>query len=125
MGLMMRIAALLCLGCAMGSAGNWSGVLVDSKCYDTEERNVNPFDGSTDVDHDRGLEIRICRPSAHTKSFSVVKKEDGVSFRLDAAGNAKAASLVRKAGKKTYFVVTVTGEMSKGTAKVDSISMIR
>ncbi|HVP48071.1 MAG TPA: hypothetical protein VMT32_15865 [Bryobacteraceae bacterium] len=124
MGLMMRIAALLCLGCAMGSAGNWSGVLVDSKCYDTEERNVNPFDGSTDVDHDRGLEIRICRPSAHTKSFSVVQ-QDGVSFRLNAPGNANAAGLVRKAGKKTYFVVTVAGEMSKGTAKVDSISMIR
>jgi len=129
-GLITRLGALLCLGAALSFAGSWSGFLVDSKCYESEQSNINPFDGSTYVDYDRALQIRTCRPTAHTKSFALVKQEDGVSVKLDPAGNAKAADLVRQAGKKShdkksYFVVTVTGEMSKDTVKVDSISRVR
>src|ERR1017187_3992053 len=41
-----RLAALLCFLSAVGFAASWSGTLVDAKCYDARERNVNP----TDVD---------------------------------------------------------------------------
>jgi len=97
---------------------------VDSKCYDSAERNVNPTDTLTYVDRDKNQEIRYCSPSARTKSFAVVQP-DGLSFKLDSAGNAKAAELVWKTGKKSLFAVAITGEMSRNTIKVDSISMAR
>jgi hypothetical protein len=120
----MRLAAFLCLSSALGFAGSWSGTLVDSKCYDAEERNVNPTDTLTSVDRDTNREISYCSPSAKTKSFAVVESS-GLSFRLDPAGNAKVAELVAKAGKRSHFAVTVVGEMNKAMVKVDSISLIR
>jgi len=119
-----RLAALLFLSSALSYAGSWSGALVDSKCWGNEERNVNPTDTSTYVDRDRNMEIRYCSPSAKTKVFGVVQS-DGMSLTLDSAGNAKAAELVRKTGKKSLFAVQVTGEMLGSTVKVDSISMAR
>lgn len=121
---MMRLAALLCLSTVLSLAGSWSGALVDAKCYDSEERNVNPNDTSTFVDRDKNLEIRYCSPTPRTKSFSVVQ-QDGLSLKLDSAGNAKATELVRKTGKRSRFPVAITGEISRNTIKVDSISMAR
>jgi len=120
MTLTIRLAALFCLGSALSFAESWSGVLVDSRCYDSMQRNVNPTDTLTNVDRDMNQQIRYCSPNARTKSFAVVLPE-GMSFRLDSAGNAEAAQLVRKAGKKSRFVVAVTGTITKGTVKVDSI----
>ena len=122
--LTIRLAALVCLSSALSSAGSWSGTLVDSKCFHNEERNVNPTDTMTYVDRDMNLEIRYCSPSAKTQSFVVVQP-DGLSFRLDSAGNAKAAEFVRNKGKKSPFYVAITGEVSKDTIKVDSISAAR
>jgi len=120
MTLTIRLAALFCLASALSFAESWSGVLVDSRCYDTMQRNVNPTDTLTNVDRDMNQQIRYCSPNAKSKSFAVVLPE-GMSFRLDSAGNAEAAQLVRKAGKKSRFVVAVTGTITKGTVKVDSI----
>jgi hypothetical protein len=120
----MRLAAFLCLSSALSFAGSWSGTLVDSKCYDAEERNVNPTDTLTSVDRDTNREISYCSPSLKTKSFAIVESS-GQSFRLDAAGNAKAAELVARTGKKSRCAVVVAGEMSKALVKVDSISLIR
>ena len=120
MTLTIRLAALFCLASALSFAESWSGVLVDSRCYDSMQRNVNPTDTLTNVDRDMNQQIRYCSPNARTKSFAVVLPE-GMSFRLDSAGNAEAAQLVRKAGKKSRFVVAVTGTITKGTVKVDSI----
>jgi len=65
-------------------------------------------------------EIRYCAPSAKTKAFAVVR-HDGLSFNLDYVGNAKAAELMRKIGKKSRLTVVVTGvEISGHTIKVDS-----
>jgi len=122
MMLTIPIAALFCLSSALSYAESWSGALVDSKCYDSMERNVNPTDTMTNVDRDTNLEIRYCSPSPKTKAFAVVL-QDGRSFRLDSAGNAEAAQLVRNAGKKSRFLVAITGTIAKGMVKVDSISM--
>jgi hypothetical protein len=122
--LTLRLAALLCLPPALSFAGSWSGALVDSKCYDAEERNVNPTDTLTNVDRDGNREIRYCSPSAKTRSFTLVQS-DGPSLKLDDAGNARAAELVRKAGKKSLRIVAVTGEMERNTIKVDSIATAR
>jgi hypothetical protein len=53
-------------------------------------------------------------------------QSDWHHFELDAAGNAKTADLVRKADKKSHYLdVAITGEMSKDTVQVESISIIR
>jgi hypothetical protein len=117
-----KLVALLCLSSAFGFAESWSGALVDSKCYESAERNVNPTDTLIHVDRDQNQEIRYCSPGRKTKSFAVVQ-QDGTSFRLDSTGNAKAAELVRKTGRKAPLAVAITGELSRNTIKVDSISV--
>jgi len=124
MTLSARLGILLCLSTALSFAGSWSGALVDAKCYGAEERNVNPTDTSTYVDRDRNLEIRYCSPSAKTKVFAVVR-QDGLNFKLDSAGNGKAAELVRRTGRKSRFAVAITGEISDDTIRVDSISLAK
>lgn len=124
LALSIRIAAVSCLTSALSVAANWSGALVDSKCYAAEERNVNPTDTLTNVDRDRNQEIRYCSASSKTKSFAVVPS-DGVGLDLDAAGNGKAAELVRTTGRKPRLEVAVAGELNKQTISVDSISIAR
>jgi hypothetical protein len=123
-GRMIRLVTLVCFSSILSFAGSWSGALVNSKCWAAEERNVNPADTSTFVDRDRNLEIHACSPNARTKSFAVVLP-DGLSFQLDAAGNAKAAELIRQTGKQSVFTVAVSGERIKNIVKVDSMSMAR
>lgn len=120
----MRLAALFFFVSILGFAGSWEGVLVSSECYDTMERNVNPGDLGFDVSRNRNLEVRYCRANLRTKSFTVVQR-DGLSFKLDAPGNAGAAEMVRKGNPKLIFVVHVTGEVRDHLIKVDSISMLR
>jgi len=122
MALTVHWIALLCLSSTLSYAGTWSGTLVDSKCYANEERNVNPTDTLTSVDRDQNQEIRYCAPSAKTRTFAVVQ-HDGLIFNLDSVGNAKAAELVRKVGKKSRFAIVIMGEVSGHEIKVDSISM--
>jgi hypothetical protein len=117
---MVRVAVVLCLASAPGIAESWRGALVDSKCFDSEQRNINPFEPY----HDDELDVRLCRPNAHTKLFAIVQ-HDWVDLKLDSEGNAKAAEIVRSADKKKiYWGVVVTGEKTKNTLKVESISAI-
>lgn len=122
--LAMGLATLFFFAATPSFARSWTGYLVDSKCYDTEEQNVNPTDTATNVDRDKDLEIRLCTPNAKTKSFAVVPP-DWVSLKFDSAGNAKAGELVRKIGKRSVFLVTVSGEKTKSTVHVDSISIAK
>jgi hypothetical protein len=117
----MRFAVLFCLAIAPGFAGSWSGALVDSNCYDTLNRNVNPWETSPGA-RDWNQEIRYCAPNKKTKTFAVVQ-EDLTRLKLDSNGNSKAAELVRKTGKKSGYGVVVTGQVSGKILKVDSISL--
>jgi hypothetical protein len=117
-----RIVTILGLSLAPAFAANWSGVLVDSKCYEAEVRNVNPTDTDAYVDTDRNMELRFCTPRDKTKLFSIVLP-DGTSFRLDASGNAKAADLIRGRKAKTALPVSVTGEVRDKSIQVSSISL--
>jgi hypothetical protein len=119
-----RIAFLLCLFSGLSFAETRSGVLVDSRCWGAEERNVNPSDTLTSVDRDTNREIRYCSPNAKTKFFAIVQT-DGLSFKLDSAGDAKAAELVRTTGKQPLYRVAVTGSVNKKTINVDSIAIAR
>jgi len=116
-----RLAALVALACASSLAESWRGALVDWRCFESEEHNVNPTDTLTNVDRDRNWEIRFCSPRAKSKSFALVDR-DGQSLQLDSEGNRKAAELVRKTGKKDLFLVVVNGEKSGKKLMVDSIA---
>ena len=120
----MWFTVFLILAPAFASAGSWSGVLVNSECYDAVERNVNPWDSALDATRDRNYEVRYCRANGRTKAFAVVQ-QDGRSFKLDPAGNSQAAEIVKNGNQKWIFVVAVTGEMSDRSVKVDSITMLR
>ena len=119
-----RLAALFCLASALGLAGTWSGWLVDSKCYANLERNKSPADTFNYVDRNKSEELRYCRPKAKTKSFTLLD-QNGLSYDLDAAGNAKAAKLMRSAPAKANVPVRVTGEVTRDTLPVDSISFAK
>ena len=115
-------AVLVLLSAGMSFAGTWSGALVDAKCWGFRERNIDPRDTLTFVDRDRNLEISLCTPGRKTSVFAIVPP-DGVSLALDAAGNAKAAELIRTTvSRKPLIQVNVTGEVDKQTIAVASIS---
>jgi hypothetical protein len=120
----MRLLFGFCFASALAMGESWTGVLVDSKCYAAEERNVNPTDTSTAVDTDKSMEIRRCSPKAKTNSFAIIRPE-GQVLQLDAGGNAKAAGLVRTSGRKAPLRVALTGEMSGQAVKVGSISLVK
>jgi hypothetical protein len=121
MNLTLPLAVFLAWPAGVALASTWSGSLVDAKCYASEEFNTNPTNTLKNVDSDRAQEIRACRPKQKTKSFTLVQV-DGQSVNLDDAGNAKAADLVRTAGKPRYLYVTVTGEKTGQVIKVESIA---
>src|ERR1700733_15699369 len=116
--LAMRLAAIASLSSALGLAESWSGTLVDSKCWNTEENNTKGV--SVYVDRDRNMEVRLCSPKANTKSFALVLP-DGYTLKLDPSGNAKAAGIIQSTGRKSPVMVAVTGETSNNAIKVDSI----
>jgi hypothetical protein len=116
----MRLLLLFSFTSAISFAGTWFGRLVDTKCYENEERNINPRD-TLFVDRDQNREIRYCSPKAKTKSFTVVEPS-GEYFRLDSAGNAQAADLLQRTGQRNGLYVTVIGKLSKNTIDVDSIA---
>jgi hypothetical protein len=117
----MGMAVFLFFAPMPGFAGSWSGFLVDSTCYASEDRDVSPTDTMTYVDRDMDLMLRYCYPKAKTKNFGLVQ-EDWESLKFDSAGNAKAAELVHKIGKRKYLSVAVTGKLNKDTIQVDKIS---
>ena len=101
MSVIKRPGAFILLASGLSFGGSWRGALVDLRCFESEEHNVNPGDSLTYVDRNRNWEIRFCAPRLKSKSFAFVDA-DGLSFRLDPDGNRKAAELVRKNGKRDY-----------------------
>jgi hypothetical protein len=121
MTLILRLAFLLSLASVLSFAANWSGALVDAKCYATAQRNVSQgHPGSTDTKRT----VRSCSPNEKTTEFSVVQQV-GTTFNLDPDGNEKAHQLFLKHGRKSPFKVNVTGEATQDTLKVDTISIAK
>ena len=121
MSVIKRPGAFILLASGLSFGGSWRGALVDLRCFESEEHNVNPGDSLTYVDRNRSWEIRFCAPRLKSKSFAFVDA-DGLSFRLDPDGNRRAAELVRKTGKRDLFQVVVNGEKNGNKLMVDSIA---
>jgi len=119
MTVILRIACLSCLASVLGFAGTTSGWLVDAKCYASMLDNQN----ETEVSWDGNLAIRYCTPDKKTKSFAVVRWDDGSNFNFDPVGNEKAAGLPLSADKKFVYRVNITGEMRRNKVEVDAIAI--
>jgi len=115
----IRFAVLLLIISPVSfAAESWSGLLVDSTCYDTVHQNTQRWDT-----RDTTLDVELCAPNAKTRSFALVQK-GSQTFKFDSAGDTKAAELVRKTANGTPYFVTVIGEREQNILKVDSISML-
>ena len=55
----IRLLFLFSLAASLSFAGTWFGRLVDSGCYESEERNINPKDTLRYVDRDQNWEIQV------------------------------------------------------------------
>jgi hypothetical protein len=121
MALILRFACLSCLASMLGFAGTLSGWLVDAKCYASMLDNRN----APEVSWDGNLAIRYCTPDKKTRSFSVVRWDDGSNFNLNPAGNEKAAELPLSTEKKFVYRVNLTGETSRDTVTVNAISIVK
>ena len=116
-----RFAFLLSLTSVPSFAASWTGALVDATCYATAQHNVSHgHPGSTNTKR----AIQSCSPNEKTTSFAVVQQV-GETFNLDADGNEKARELVRKEGKKSMFMVSITGDKTEDTLKVSTISIAK
>jgi len=114
------VSIFFCSLCPVAFGASWRGLLVNANCYAAEQRNHNPTDTSTAVDEDKGQMIRYCAPKAKTKSFGIVG-EDGNLYRLDSAGGAKAAEVLRKVGKTQMLEVLVSGTVRDEVIQTDSV----
>ena len=121
MRIIAKLGTVLCLTGALSYAANWSGKLMDSACYDK-----SPLHQSTDHKSREKL-AESCAPTASTTNFAL-ETSTGAVYKLDAAGNSKAASAFQsgslKADKDGDVHVSITGsqEASSQTLKVDSVS---
>jgi hypothetical protein len=120
----MRLGMLLFLASSLAIAEQWSGVLVNTPCYDNLENSAGPINSGIDVYKDRNYEVRYCRADGKTKSFTLVQS-DGRSYKLDESGNTKAAEIVRGGKQKNIFVVEVNGELMDRLITVESMKLLR
>ena len=95
----------LCLA-SMGFAASWSGTLIDASCADRQQQ-------------DKAKASTPCTVTQSTSSVAI-QTSDGKVYKLDASGNAKAATEVRKDPSQASRV-TVMGTEDGQTIKVDSI----
>ena len=98
---------------ALGYAENWTGKLIDASCHDRSQQNPAEKQKS---------DLSACAASASTTSFAIETSE-GKVLKLDAAGNAKAATALKGNPANKSPEATVSGSMEGQTVKVDSISV--
>ncbi len=112
---MRRLTILFALVAAfmgLALAENWTGKLLDAACYD-QEKGAKP-----------------CDATATTATFAV--NVSGKVFKLDEAGNAKAAEAIKSHADRSAdpsraasggVSAKVTGTMEGQTIKVESIEV--
>lgn len=117
--MLLRLAVLASLAVPPAFAGSWSGILVGSSCYATEQRNVTKFFPTGE--QDLNMQVRACTPKPQTRAFTLLLS-DGGTLNLDSAGNAKAAELVRNTAKRPMLHVIIIGNVEKHTLQASSIA---
>lgn len=116
----MKLAALVFCMSAAGLAESWSGLLVDGRCWTSSQTNVS--EDTTSPNRDMSFDVRACRPTDDTKKFMFVSS-DWRGFKLDPAGNARAAQLIGNGQSHRAIHVSIKGALSKRTIRVTSMSL--
>jgi hypothetical protein len=117
----MRLAGLLFCLSSLGFAGTWSGFLVDSRCYTSMWNNTGPDVPNVARDMDSLLQQCAARPE--TTRFAIVQN-DWRPLRLDAAGNERAAAIVRHVWKRSaLYCVTVAGSRRRNEIFAGPVSL--
>ena len=107
MHVITKSAILVLASAGLMLAENYTGKLVDGNCKPSSSTGV------------KGGELPdSCNVTSSTKVFAI-QTPDGQIYRLDAAGNAKAAAAVKTDPSKTN--VTVSGSLDGQMLKVQSI----
>lgn len=119
MKVIARVACLSCFASMLCLAENWSGWLVNAKCYASMEANHNDLDRS----RDGNLMVRYCTPDKDTKSFAVVRNDDA-PFYFDSAGNEQSAALPLSLGKHFVYFVKVWTENLGNAHRVQRVSIV-
>src|SRR5258707_15647159 len=113
--IMRRLTILFALVAAfmgLALAENWTGKLLDAACYD-QEKGAKP-----------------CDATSTTAAFAV--NVSGKVYKLDEAGNAKAAEAIKSRADRAAdpskptsgeIAAKVTGTMDGQTIKVESIEV--
>lgn len=117
-----RLAGLLICIATLGFTGTWSGYAVSSGCYASAMNNMSQ-DGNTTVSRDMEMVLRQCAATHKTKHFAIVQN-DWTSLKLDAAGNDKAAAIIRSTDKRrALYCITVNGVRHKNMLVTGSITI--
>jgi len=108
MNLITKVGIIALATAALGLAESWTGKLIDGNCK--QDPNASSKESPS----------ASCAPTASTKVFAI-QTADGKVFRLDNAGNMKAAAALKNDPSKTS--VTVSGSLDGQMVKVDSIDL--
>ena len=120
MGRYCKLLITLGMSAMLGYAENWSGKLLDAKCYDTSGS------GATQSSDKKSREqlAKTCAPTASSTSF-VFLDTKGKIYKLDDDGNAKAAAAFQsgslKGDKDGDMHASMSGSMAGDTIKVDTV----
>lgn len=110
MRIMLRRIFLFWIASVLCFADTWTGKLIDAACADLDKSNIQTKDAS------------VCAPKERTEAFAI-QTSDGKIYKLDSAGNAKAAEFFKATKIKPDIDVTISGTMSGQLVKVDALNV--
>jgi len=105
------LSAFVTVFAALAFAGSWSGTLIDANCYRQQKT------------------AKSCAATSSTTAFAL--DVSGKVYKLDQAGNDKAAAALRNRADRsanpdaqaTPMAATVTGTKEGSTLQVDTIQV--
>jgi len=115
MKITVKLGFTLALFAAIGYGETWSGKLLDAACYERNQQNPGKNSSKTG-------NPPTCEASTSTGAFAL-QTSDGKVYKLDAAGNSKAATAIRGNPDNKSPSAEVAGAMEDEILKVDSISV--
>jgi hypothetical protein len=116
MKLLLNISLLTAAFCAIASAAQIQGYLIDKTC---EQRIVAGGQPEAASHTNQCNQMTACERSGYFLYTS-----DGKVMTLGNAGNAKAIAALKKTGKKDNVKAEVTGDVEGGTVKVTSLKLL-
>ena len=110
----VKLGLALGMLAAISYGETWTGKLLDANCQDRSQQN--PADSK-----EKG-NLTACAATPSTGSFAL-ETSDGNVYKLDPAGNSKAATALRGNPDNKSPIADVSGVLEGQILKVDSISV--